>query len=242
MDTLAGKVCVVTGASRGIGKSIALALSAENAKLCLVGRDKQRLDEVTQAAMPGSSQFTCFAADLTSSKSITELSRFVGNELGGVDILVNCAGVYSRGSLEETPVEELDRLYNSNVRAPFVLTQSLLPLLKERSGQIVFINSPQAIQPSAFVGFYAASQHALKAIAEVLRQEVNEAGVRVLAIYPGRTATPRMEVIFESEGREYHPEMLLQADDIASMVIESLKLPRTAEVTSIHIRPLKKSY
>jgi len=242
MDTLIGKKTVITGASSGIGRSIALALAAEKVNLCAVARDEKRLDEVAQAARGSGSLVTIFRGDMTSGRTIAELSRYVRDKLGGVDILVNCAGAYSRGKLAETAVEELDKLYNNNVRAPFLLTQSLLPMLMERSGQIVFMNSPQAIQPSASVGFYAASQHALRALTEVLRQEVNEAGVRVLTIYPGRTATPRMELIFESEGRKYRPEVLLQADDIAAMVVQSLKLPRTAEVTSIQIRPMKKSY
>ena len=225
-----------------MGKSIALALASEQAKLCLVGREMQTLEEVARTARATSSLVTCFSADLTSSVRIAELSQYVEQDFGGIDILVNCAGIYSRGDLGKTPVKEMDRAYETNVRAPFVLTQSLLPVLKERAGQIVFINSPQAVHPSPSVGFYAASQHALKAITDVLRQEVNEAGVRVLTIYPGRTATPRMEAIFRIEGKPYHPEVLLQPEDVAAMVIHSLKLPRTAEVTSIHLRPMKKSY
>jgi NADP-dependent 3-hydroxy acid dehydrogenase YdfG len=125
---------------------------------------------------------------------------------------------------------------------PFALTQALLPLLRMRQGQIVFVNSSQGIQAKGTTGLFAATQHALKAIADSLRQEVNADGVRVLSIYPGRTATPRMQALYEVEGRPYRPELLLQAEDIAQVVLDTLQLPRTAEITNIEIRPHIKSY
>jgi NADP-dependent 3-hydroxy acid dehydrogenase YdfG len=91
------------------------------------------------------------------------------------------------------------------------------------------------------VGFYSASKHALKAFADTLRAEANPAGVRVLSVYPGRTATPMQESIFAAEGRSYDPSRLLQPEDVAEMVLAALCLPRTAEVTDLHIRPLQKS-
>jgi NADP-dependent 3-hydroxy acid dehydrogenase YdfG len=115
-------------------------------------------------------------------------------------------------------------------------------MLKRRKGQIAFINSSQGLQAHAQVGQYAATQHALKAIADSLRDEVNSDGVRVLSVYPGRTATPRMKGIFRMEGREYKPKLLLQPEDIAEVVINALLMPLTAEVTNITVRPLIKSY
>ena len=79
-------------------------------------------------------------------------------------------------------------------------------------------------------------------MADSLREEVNAAGVRVLSVFPGRTATPTIERLFESEGRPFDPGVLLQPDDVASAVIGALSLPRTAEVTNLSIRPLAKSY
>jgi NADP-dependent 3-hydroxy acid dehydrogenase YdfG len=76
----------------------------------------------------------------------------------------------------------------------------------------------------------------------VLRQEVNEQGIRVLCVYPGRTATSRQERLYAKEGKPYRPELLLQPEDIATMVVAALSLPRTAEVTDINIRPMLKSY
>ena len=129
----------------------------------------------------------------------------LSKQLDGLDVLIHCAGAYSRGDLQTASVEEFDRLYRTNVRVPYLLTQSLLPMLKRRKGQIVFINSSQGLHARQGVGQFAATQHALKAIADSLRDEANSDGVRVFSVYPGRTATPRMEAIYRLEGREYKP-------------------------------------
>ena len=170
------------------------------------------------------------------------MTRRLKYEFGALDVLVHCAGAFTKGKIGATPVEELDALYRTNLRLPFALTQALLPLLKVRPGQIVFINSSQGLEARAATGLFASTQHALKGLADSLRQEVNADGIRVLSVYPGRTATARMESLYEIEGRKYQPELLLQAEDIAQIVVASLQLPRTAEVTNLEIRPLTKSY
>jgi NADP-dependent 3-hydroxy acid dehydrogenase YdfG len=116
----------------------------------------------------------------------------------------------------------------------------LLPMLRSRHGQVVFINSSVGTRAPANVGQYAATKHALKAIADSLRDEVNADGMRVLSVFLGRTATPMQAAIYEMEGRTYRPELLLQPEDVAAVVINALTLPRTAEVTDISIRPFKK--
>jgi NADP-dependent 3-hydroxy acid dehydrogenase YdfG len=106
-------------------------------------------------------------------------------------------------------------------------------------GQIVFINSSVGLTAKRpDIGQYAATKHALKAIADSLREEVNPKGLRVLTVYLGRTATPMQETISRQEGRAYHPETLLQPEDVASVVLNALMLPPTAEVTDISIRPM----
>jgi NADP-dependent 3-hydroxy acid dehydrogenase YdfG len=108
-------------------------------------------------------------------------------------------------------------------------------------GQVIFINSSQALRASATVGQYAATMHATKAIADSLRDEVNSKGVRVTSLYLGRTAGERQQKIFEWEGRPYPPERLIQPVDIARMVVHLLQMPKTAEVTDLIIRPMLKT-
>jgi len=233
---------VITGASSGIGGAIATAIASRGAAVCLVGRNAERLEAVAGKVRVTARSVLVCEADLTIDSSVDELARRLKHEFDALDVLVHCAGTFATGRIEMAPVEQLDALYRANLRLPFALTQALLPLLKLRPGQIVFINSSQGLAARANTGPYAAAQHALKALADSLRQEVNADGIRVLSVYPGRTATARMKSLYETEGRKYQPELLLQAEDIAQVVMASLQLPRTAEITNVEIRPLIKSY
>jgi NADP-dependent 3-hydroxy acid dehydrogenase YdfG len=242
MTDLADQIAVVTGASRGVGKAIALGLAAHGAKVCLIGRRLETLRTVAESAQATASRVACYRADLTRDEDIGELAVDLARDFGTLDLLIHSAGVYSLGRIEAAPVKDFDWQYCTNVRAPYMLTQALLPMLRLRRGQIVFINSIAGKSAPANVGQYAATKHALKALADSLRNEVNADGVRVLSVYLGRTATPMQAAIYEMEGRTYHPEVLLQPEDVATVVINALTLPRTAEVTEISIRPLIKSY
>jgi NAD(P)-dependent dehydrogenase (short-subunit alcohol dehydrogenase family) len=155
-----------------------------------------------------------------------------------IDDVIFCHGNYVRAPLEDAAVEDLDRLYAANVRGPFVLTKLLLPLLRRSRGQIVFINSTLGLKGSEYAGQYAAMQHALKGMADTLRNEVNASGIRVASVFCGRTATPLQRRIFAMEGRAYSPEFLSQPEDIAQAVSAALKLGPHSEITDIRIRPM----
>ena len=238
---LLGRVALVTGASSGIGRAIAVGLAHQGARVCAVGRNSAGLAETVAAAGP-LSEVTDFQIDLTSEQSLEPLVCYLDNG-GRLDVLIHCAGVIAQGRMEDARVEDLDLQYATNVRAPYVLTKRLLPLLIASRGQIVFINSSAGlIAKGPEAGQYSATKHALRAIADSLREEVNPKGVRVMSLYLGRTATPMQEALFREEGKDYRPEMLLQPEDVAAVVVQTLMLPPTAEVTDITIRPMRKSY
>jgi NADP-dependent 3-hydroxy acid dehydrogenase YdfG len=111
-------------------------------------------------------------------------------------------------------------------------------MLKSQRGQIVFINSNAGLSAVSCSGQYSATKHALKAVADSLRQEVNPAGVRVLDVFIGRTATPMQARLHALEGKSYSPDRLIQPEDVGSMVAHALCLPRSVEVTAIHMRPM----
>jgi NAD(P)-dependent dehydrogenase (short-subunit alcohol dehydrogenase family) len=240
---LSGRVAIVTGASSGIGRAIALTLGEAGADLILVGRNTERLRATSDAARRRAESaglaVVDFAADLTEDRSIGDLAQRALS-LGGTAILVHSAGIYERAPTGSAPIDGLDRQYRANLRAPYLLTQMLLPQLADRQGDIVFINSTQGLAAAAGVGQFAATQHAMKAVADALRAEINASGVRVLTLHAGRTATPRQQRIFAHEGRRYEPERLMQPGEIAEMVLAVLALPRTAEVTSLTMRPMQK--
>jgi NADP-dependent 3-hydroxy acid dehydrogenase YdfG len=234
------QIVVITGANSGIGKAIALEMAAQGAVLCLVGRSLETLLAIAQTVQKTSPRSKSYQIDLALDEDIEKLIVSIQQDFGQVDILIHNAAIFSMGAIATTPVVEFDQQYRTNVRAPYLLTQALLPMLKIQHGQIVFINSSVGLRASANVGHYAATKHALKAIADSLREEVNIDKVRVISVFPGRTATPMQAKIHEMEGKIYYPEHLIQPEDVASVVINALSLPSTAEVTDLSIRPFRK--
>lgn len=235
-----GTVAVITGASGGIGEAVAVALAREGARLLLSGRSAEKLDLVAERARDLSPAVETFAADLADDEHVHELAARAVGAFGGVDLLIHSLGLFVGGPIETSPVEDLDRQFRVNTRSPYLLTQALLPSLLARQGQVVFVNSGAGINPARGQwGAYAASKHALRAIADSLRDEVNKRGVRVISVYPGRTATPMQEEVHRFEGRPYDPERFLQPRDVASVILNSLALPRTAEVTDLQVRPMR---
>jgi len=240
MNALEGQIGVVTGASSGIGKAIALGLAAQGVALGVVGRNLEALESVAEAARAAGAYVQCYHADFMKEGDISELASRLRHDFVHVDILIHSAGVHALGRIATAPVVEFDWQYRVNVRAPYALTQALLPMLRPFRGQIVFVNSGVGLSARANVGQYAATKHALKALADSLRDEVNAEGMRVLSVYLGRTDSPMQRAIHEMEGRAYHSERLLRPEDVAAVVINALNLERTAEVTDISIRPLRK--
>ena len=241
MGALTNQLAIVTGASSGIGRAIALALAREGASLCLLGRNKERLQATAQAASGSSPKVSVYQVDFASEQDFSCLTRQLEQELEHIDMLVHAAGDIVLGDINSLTIDDFDRQYKINLRAPYLLTQKLLPQLRARQGQVVFINSSMGVHARAGVDQYAATKHALKAVADSLRDEVNPDGVRVLSIFAGRTASAMQETIHRLENKPYDPQLLLQPEDIASVVINALTLPRTAEVTDIHIRPMAKA-
>ena len=240
--TLTEQVAVIAGATGGIGQAIAIEVARHGAKLALTGRSQAKLEVLANNIGKSVAATRCYPADLTRERDVERLSNEVLRDFGRVDILVHSAGITSLGGIGQARSAGLDSQYAANVRAPYLLTNALLESLKKQKGQIVFINSTAGLRSRANLAQYAASKHALAAIANSLRDEVNPDGVRVLSVFLGRTATPMQAEIYRAEGRDYRPELLLQPEDIASMVVSALILPRTAEVTEIKMRPLAKSY
>jgi NAD(P)-dependent dehydrogenase (short-subunit alcohol dehydrogenase family) len=235
-----GQTAVVTGASSGVGAAIARALGARGARLCLLGRRPELLQELIRPSPSDWAEGLAFRVDLAVPEQIENFAATFARDCGRADMLIHCAGVIALGSTESSRAAELDWQLKVNLYAPYLLTQALLPLLKQRQGQITFINSTAGVTAGSMSGQYAASKHGLTAIADSLRHEVNSAGVRVLSVFLGRTATPMQAAVHAFEGRPYFPEKLIQPADVAEIVVHAMSLPRTAEVTSIHIRPFAK--
>ncbi|HKU26847.1 MAG TPA: SDR family NAD(P)-dependent oxidoreductase [Candidatus Sulfotelmatobacter sp.] len=242
MAALSDQFAVVTGAGSGIGRAIATALGGQGATVGLVGRTQAKLQDAAAGFATNGRAPVVLPTDLSADEQQDALKAEVERRFGQVDVLVMCAGEIAHGPVESAPVADFDKLYRANVRANYRLVQNLLPMLRKRPGQIVFINSSVGLSARPNVAQFSATQHALRALTDALRAEVNADGIRVLSVYPGRVATPRQEKLYAKQANDYKPELLLQPEDIASIVLSALTLPRTAEVTEISIRPLAKSY
>lgn len=239
MNSFRGTTVLITGASGGIGEALAISLAREGARLVLAGRSEEKLERVLERARDLSPNVEAVVGDLEEDGPLQALADRALAVFGGVDILIHSIGLFLGGPFD-SPVEILDRQYRVNTRIPYLLTQKLLPSLIARQGQVVFVNSSAGLNPakSGWVA-YAASKHALRAVADGLRDEVNKQGVRVLTVFPGRTATPMQEEVHRYEGKPYDSDRFLQPRDVAATVLNALALPRTAEVTDLQIRPMR---
>ena len=233
---------VITGASSEIGGAIATAIASTGASVCLAGRNAARLKATANKLSATARTVKVYEADLTVNSAVEELVRRLRHKFEAIDVLVHCAGAFTKEKIESTRVQELDALFRTNVRLPFIFDSESVaaPQIAAWADRIHKLFT--RIGGRSTTSLFASTQHALKAFADGLRQEVNAEGIRVLSVYPGRTATARMKALYKAEGRKYQPTLLLQPEDIAQIVIAALQLPRTAEVTNLEIRPLIKSY
>lgn len=240
MSGLAGQVGVITGATSGVGRAVALALAREGTQLALVGRSAEALRTVDAEVAKAAARVRTYCTDLTIDSEVRDLARRVESDFDRLDLLVHCAGVIAVGPLEAAPVEQFDWQYQTNLRAPYLLTQLLLPRLRAGQGQIVFLNSTAGLRVPSGTSQYSATKHGLKAMADALRDEVNADGVRVLTLFLGRTATRMQAQLHEIADKPYAPERFIQPDHIAEMLISLLRLPKSAEVTDVIVRPMMK--
>jgi NAD(P)-dependent dehydrogenase (short-subunit alcohol dehydrogenase family) len=226
------RAALVTGASSGIGRSIATRLAKQGMRVGLVGRSIERLEGLAREIGP---QAVCLPADLAVDADVRALAARAPAALDGLDVLVHCAGVLSPGGFDGARIEDLDRQYMVNLRAPFQLTSLLLPWLRDSQGRVVFVNSAAGLAARAGNGQYAATKAGLKAAADSLRESVRPDGVRVVSVYPGRTDSPMQEAVHRAEGRPYDPDRLLSPDEVAEVVVTTLALADRTEVTDVRV-------
>jgi NADP-dependent 3-hydroxy acid dehydrogenase YdfG len=235
-----GHVSVVTGASSGIGRALAVRLARTGARVWAIARRRDELDSLAREVEDFPGAILPLVADLEHDDDVASAGREILAAGDRVHLLIHSAGAIWLGTFESASAAELDRQYRVNLRAPVVVTQLLLPALKRAGGQVVFINSSAGLKASANNVLYAATKHGLKAVADGLRDEVNRDGVRVISVFAGRTATPMQASVHAHEGRAYRPDRLLQPHDVADVVLSALAVSRSGEVTDVNVRAMEK--
>ncbi len=237
-DFLKSRVALVTGASSGIGLEVSIQLLERGAKLYMVGRNLKNLKARISKHDFEDRKINFIEADISSDLDIAKIAREINKE-GKIDILVHSAGIIFLGPLENESIENLDKQYRINLRAPYLITQKLLPKIKKARGQIVFVNSTAGLSSWENHSQYSATKYALRAVADSLRKEMLPNGVRVLSVFPGRTDTAMQEHVQKMEGNEYNPKCFLEASEVALSIVCSISLSEGSAITEITIRPNK---
>lgn len=231
MSNLKGKTAIVTGATSGIGKAIALQLISEGVFCYLIGRHFEALE----TAVTGNKNHAFLKADLSKDDDINKIVSQV--EKNEIDFLIHAAGVISLGELEQMETEALDWQYKINLRAPFVLTKMLLPKIRLSKGTIFFVNSTAGLNAWERVGSYAATKHGLRAMTDSLRNEVSKDNIRVTSLFLGSVDTPMQKKVQELSGSShYDASKFMKAESIAETVSFILNLPAEVAVTEMTLR------
>lgn len=194
MEQKQARIALITGASGGIGSAIACRLAAEGFKLALCGRNEEKLDAVC-ASLPAAVQSLPLAGDLTDERYQDICFAAVQAKFGGLDVLVNCAGMAQNEAFETITPETFDRIMTLNCRVPFRMCQKALPLLRQsQAAAIINIASVMAHKAYVHQSAYAASKHALAGFTKALAAEVYEENIRVHLISPGSVFTDMARV------------------------------------------------
>lgn len=234
MTNLAGKAVLITGAGRGIGRAIAMALGKAGCTVTLTARTETELHSVQQEILAASGKAVALQADLTNDGDLHSLIQ----ACGPIDFLINNAGWGKRASVVRARVDDWDRTFRLNLRAPMILAKELLPaMIKNGHGAVINIGSVSGKSGEANGAAYSASKFGLIGFTQSLYEEVREHGIKVAIILPGFVDTPMIPPV-----KHLDRGKMIHADDVAEAVLYVLNAPPTACPVEITIRPQRSPY
>jgi short-subunit dehydrogenase len=225
---------IVTGASRGIGKAIAMAFAAEGASLFLCARDKQVLDNTAAEirAKYLKSTIDTMTADLSKKEEVAAFGKWVLKTAGSIDVLANNAGHFLPGNTYNEADGLLEQMIATNLYSAYNLTRALLPkMIEAKKGHIFNISSIAGLSAYAGGGSYSISKFALAGFSKNLRDELKPLNIKVTTVYPGAVLTASWGNFDNSDNR------IMEASDIATMIVAASKLSPGAVVEEIILRP-----
>lgn len=222
-QSLKGKVAIVTGAGRGIGKAVAIALANEGVHVGLLARTEADLKAVAGEVEAKGVKASYVAVDITSQEEVDSAIEKMTAQLGTADILINNAGIGKFEKLADMDPQEWKRIIDVNLMGPYYVTRAVLPqLIEKNGGDIINISSTNGLNGAATSSAYSASKFGLIGLTESLAQEVRRNNIRVTALTPSTVATElavKTNLIAENNDEKY-----MQPEDIAEIIISQLKL------------------
>ena len=235
MGKLKGKTAVVTGASSGIGKSIAFHLAKEGANVVLGARRMERLQSIEQEINNGENYGNAVSVvtDVTDQEDMEKLAAKAREVFGNIDILVNNAGLVGSGTVLDGEPSKWDRMIDTNIKGVLYGVDAVLPgMLKRNDGHIVNVSSVSGHEVTKKSTVYSATKFAVRAISMGLEKELARTGVRVTNISPGMVETERNAEHLPQDRKPLQPE------DIAKAVVYAVSQPDYVNVNEITVRPI----
>ena len=224
MTDLKNKNALITGAGKGIGKAIALALAKEGVNVILVARTKDEIESVAIKARSLRVKASAITADVADINSVNSAVDKALAEFGTIDILINNAGIAAFGKFLELEPTDWESIIQVNLMGTYYVTRAVLPNMIERqTGDIINISSTAGLSGNALTSAYSASKFAVLGLTESLMQEVRKHNIRVTALTPSTVATDMAKELKLTDG---NPETVMQAEDMAELIIAQLKLNR----------------
>ena len=238
MTSLTGKVAIISGAGRGIGKAIACHLAECGCRIILTARTSAQLEQVQQEISTSGGEAVVIAADLTRDDEIQRLVEQSQQRFGPPDILINNAGWGKRASVVKVQPEDLDQTLQLNLRAPIILAQSFVPgMIEKGQGAVINIGSVSGKAGEANGAAYSASKFGLIGFTQSLYEEVREYGIKVAVVLPGFVDTPLIP-----PNRQLDRSKMIQPADVAQTVRYILESAPTCCPVEITLRPQKSTY
>ena len=238
MKSLAGKIAIITGAGRGIGRAVAFNLAECGCRVVLIARTLAQLEQVQQEISKFGGKASAIAADLTRDDEVQRLVEQSQQRFGPPDILVNNAGWGKRASVVKVQPEDLDQTLRLNLRAPMILARSFVPAMIEKGeGAVINIGSISGKTGEANGAAYSASKFGLIGFTQSLYEEVREYGIKVAVILPGFVDTPLIP-----PNRQLDRSKMIQPVDVAQTVRYILNSASTCCPVEITLRPQKSPY
>ncbi len=224
MTDLKNKNALITGAGKGIGKAVAIALAKEGVNLILVSRTQNDIDQLAEETAKLGVKTLALSADVSDINSINSAVEKAIAAFKNIDILINSAGIASFGKFLELEPEAWERIIQVNLMGTYYTTRAIIPNMIERqTGDIINISSTAGLNGNALTSAYSASKFAVLGLTDSLMQEMRKHNIRVTALTPSTVATDMAKDLNLTDG---NPEKVMQSEDMADLIIAQLKLNR----------------